>query len=272
MKKWLKGIKKHLFSAKEDFRGQKGDKPYWSTISKGPLTGMRYYVSDKWGEMINGNYDNFIFKSLADNGIDLEGKTVWDVGAHIGYHTLAFSKLVGKDGKIVSFEPNPYNLERLRLHLQKNPQYSGNVEIFDIALSESDGYHSFVLNKNVDNAKSSGSFLDYGHLPSDRFNKRTYDDFFQVNVKVMRPDSFLVNHETFIPDFIKLDIEGAEVQFLNGAHNLILCAKPTLVIEVHNIQNMFEVSQILHLGGYEMFLLDDEVYSSSRCFILAKFG
>lgn len=245
--------------------------PSWKKISSGPLAGVNFFVSEKWGDMISGKYDDFLFSAIGQHNIDLANKTIWDVGAHIGYHTLAFSRLASEHGKVVAFEPNPYNLERLKLHIQGNPLFTSNIKIFDFALSEADGTHSFRFNKNVDTTKSSGSFLDYGYLPSDRYKKEVFDDFSQMDVQVKKPDSFLTENETYLPDFIKLDIEGAEVRFLRGAHKLISITKPTFVIEVHNIQNMFEISEIFHSNYYKMFLLDDQFNSSSRCYILAKY-
>ena len=49
-----------------------------------------------------------------------EGDVVIDVGAHVGYYTLLMAQLVGKNGKVYSFEPDPVNFELLKKSVEIN--------------------------------------------------------------------------------------------------------------------------------------------------------
>lgn len=243
--------------------------PEWGVVHSGPAEGVNIYISSKWKEMLTGEYDRFLFEAITRSGFDLTGSIIWDVGAHIGYHTLAFSRLSGPKGKVFAFEPNPYNLERLRANIKRNPQIAENIKTFEIALSDADGKHEFKINSNVDNSKSSGSYLDYGSTPSDRYSAEVFNDFQIKLVQVNRADTLIATGILPAPNFIKLDIEGAEVRFLKGAIHILESSKPHIAIEVHNIQNMFHISELLHQYEYKPILLDDKFQSSSRCYILA---
>ena len=51
-----------------------------------------------------GIYEHYIFDYIKNN-IDIKGKTIIDIGANFGFHTLEFADLVGEYGKVISFEP-----------------------------------------------------------------------------------------------------------------------------------------------------------------------
>src|SRR4051812_20160676 len=68
-----------------------GYTPAWHTITEGPLKGMKLYgdTKDPWQkDMLTGVYDDFFFKYVDSH--QLEGKTIFDIGAHIGYSSLYF--------------------------------------------------------------------------------------------------------------------------------------------------------------------------------------
>lgn len=83
-----------------------------------------YNKGFKWikGSGVNGywigNYEinkmNAIFERLR------LGVVAYDIGAHVGYYTLFFSKYCSGDGFVYSFEPNPKNLFYLREHIKLN--------------------------------------------------------------------------------------------------------------------------------------------------------
>lgn len=243
-------------------------KPQWQTVASGQCCGIKLFISNVYDNMANGSYDVFLYDALKETKVDLTDAVVWDVGAHLGYHTLSLAKLVGSQGRVVAFEPNPYNEQRLTQNLQANPEISMRVQIKRTALSDKDGVHSMRISTEIDNATSSGSYIDFGRPPSDRHSKTIYDRFQSMDVQVTKADT-IVRETNLIPKFVKVDIEAAEVNFLLGAHDLLEIHRPLLTIEVHNIQSMFHVSEILYAHGYHLQLIDDGVNASSRCFVLA---
>jgi FkbM family methyltransferase len=217
-------------------------------------------------EMAQGGFDSFIYDELYKWG-DLPGQTVWDVGAHVGYHTLAMACLVGSSGHVVAFEPNPHNLERLRANLDRNPDLGQRVIIVDSALSQNDGEMKFVQSSDVDGGRSSGSHLAEALLP---LVESVYESFTETLVRCVKADTLLASGVVPVPYLIKVDVEGAEHLVLNGAQDLLSNFRPFLFIEVHNVSAMFHVEKSLFGLGYSVEILDAEHVSPSRCFILAK--
>ncbi len=216
--------------------------------------------------MMEGGYDSFFFQAIRKLG-GIESSTIWDVGAHIGYHSLAFASLVGLSGRVVAFEPNPYNLARFRKNLEKNPALAQRVTTFNYALSDSDGEETFIFSPEVDNGRSSGSHLDRIIPPE---NANAYRSFAQIQVRTIKADTMILDNLAPIPSAIKIDVEGAEQAVLKGSSELLLSEKPILFIEIHNIAMMFNVQKFLYRYGYEMSMIQTEHNSSSRGFFVAK--
>jgi FkbM family methyltransferase len=237
----------------------------------GPLKGyhmfLDLYSPANWNrEMREGKYDSFIYKALTGyNGI--VGATVWDIGAHIGYHSLAFASLVGPSGHVVAFEPNPYNIDRFCKNLQRNPQLAERIILKNCALSNVDGEASFLFSSEVDDGRSTGSHLEKALVPE---NPEAYRSFKRTNIAALKADTIMRDKLTPLPSIVKLDVEGAEQLVLEGAVVLLSTQKPLLFIEVHNITMMFYVQKILNSLGYNMEILDAEHSSLSRCFVMAR--
>jgi len=64
--------------------------------------------------------------------IDLKGQTVFDVGAFTGLFTMFFARAVGKNGKVVAFEPNPSLCNKIKENSLLNN--FGNVEVKQVAI------------------------------------------------------------------------------------------------------------------------------------------
>jgi len=63
-----------------------------------------------------------------------KGDTVVDIGAHIGYFTIILSDLVGNDGKVIAFEPNPITFSILKKNIETNSL--SNVILENLAISD----------------------------------------------------------------------------------------------------------------------------------------
>jgi FkbM family methyltransferase len=216
-------------------------------------------------EMIEGTYDTFFIDYLKK--LKLEGKTVIDIGAHIGFDTLFFAKAVGKTGNVYAFEPNTTNKERLDLIISRNAGLSEQVKTYPIAISNKKGIEEFIFSSVVDNGTSSGSFIE---ASSTFWEKNIYErdiGFKRTNVETMPLNEISDLGITELPALIKIDVEGAEYLVLEGGSELIKKSQPILLIEIHSIFNMFKVSESLKMLSYSMDLLKQE--SDGRCFISA---
>jgi FkbM family methyltransferase len=217
--------------------------------------------------MMAGRYDSFMYDSLAELGVNLKSATVWDVGAHIGYHSLAFAALAGPAGRVVAFEPNPFNRERFRMNLDRNPDLAPRIFLLDFALSDSQEEADFQFSAEVDNGKSSGSHLDRIIPPE---NAKAYQSFHHGQVQTITADILIQRKLAPPPFMIKIDVEGAEFAVLQGCSELLVSQKPLLFIEIHNISMMFKIQRLLCRCGYHMRKLETDHDSSSRGFFLGQ--
>ena len=143
------------------------------------------------------------------------GMTILDVGADIGYYTLLFAKRVGRQGRVIAFEPIP----AARATLEKNIRLNGyrNVSVLDYALYDING--SFVLEGPLDVSRINP--LKAGEGENDlTIETRIFDDCLKA---------LAVDHI----DLVKIDVEGAEMNVLEGMKTSLQKFHPALLVEVH---------------------------------------
>ena len=243
--------------------------PSWWAVTGGPLRGAELLLlpgASPWQEeMRGGRFEAFLYDAVADE--DLAGKTVWDVGAHVGYHTLAFSARVGPAGRVIAFEPNPYNAVRLRQNLARNRDLSERVRLETLALSDEDGTDRLFHTPVVDDGTSSGAALETA-LTQD--NEAAYRALDSILVDVSRADSLVRAERVPIPSLLKIDVEGGEVRVLRGCAELLATARPLLLIEVHNAAARSGIDAMLAAQGYGLTVLEHADRSSPRCHVLAR--
>jgi len=127
-----------------------------------------------------------------------KGDTILDIGAHIGYFTLLFARLVGERGKVFAFEPHPVNFGLLKKNISIT-NYS-NIILNQKAVTNKTGAVELFLNK-----KNTG-----GHsLYKSRYTKTS------IMVECIKLDDYFRDYDGKI-DFIKMDIEGSEGEALLG--------------------------------------------------------
>lgn len=246
--------------------------PRWHQVQSGPLQGLELYLDPRdgaSGEMVAGIYDDFLFQELAERDALRDGAVIWDVGAHVGYDSMVFASLVGPGGRVYAFEPNPHNGERFRRHLARHLHLRERVELHECAVASLDGELPFRLSP-ADFLGSIGYLDTDTQYPSDRIPRDTYDKLRPVLVPARTLDS-LFREGLLPPSLIKIDVEGAEAQVLEGGTELLTQVKPQLLIEVHNIQSMFAIQRMLMSLGYALTLVGDPRHpSSSRGFVIAE--
>lgn len=241
----------------------------WYKIGRGKLKGINFWINTKRSpyflDMVNGTYDKFIY-DLFDK-IKPQGKIIWDIGAHIGFHSLGFAKVVGNNGKVVAFEPNKYNVQRLKKNLSENPNLAKRIIIIEKALGSQIGKAKFHMTNDIDSARSSGGYLS-SNLPP--LSKESYKGFKSVKVDIETIDNVLKHQPHLTPHIIKIDVEGAESDVIGGAEKLLKKENPLIIAEIHNITAMLDVATQLINKGYKIHEVNPNSSSSSRCFILAS--
>jgi FkbM family methyltransferase len=153
------------------------------------------------------------------------GMTVLDVGAHHGLYTLLLSKKVGRNGRVIAFEPSPRECRRLEKHLRFNR--CSNVHLERCAAGSEHGEADLFL---VDGFQDWCNSLRPPALP---------DPTHTVPVRVRRIDDVLSEQHVSKVDFIKLDVEGGELAALNGATRLMYGeSRPAILAEVQDIRTL----------------------------------
>ena len=174
------------------------------------------------------------------------GMTVLDLGAHQGLYTLLASRCVGPRGRVISFEPSPRERRALRLHVWLN--LCRNVRIEGLAVGDHDGAATlYMVECPVAGCNS---------LRPPAVVSRTSP----VRVEVKRLDNWLKLRQIDKVDFVKLDVEGAELAVLNGARQLLeRRPRPVMLVEVQDIRTQpwgyraREIINMLASEGYKWF-------------------
>jgi FkbM family methyltransferase len=242
------------------------------TIQHGPLDGTKFILSFSTltrsiTDVIEGRYDTIMYGLL--DKLELQaGSVIWDVGAHQGYHSLGLSKKVG--GQIIAFEPNPFNRKKLEKNISINKELVNSITVLPYAISNSIGTTNFFCNNQENVSFNSGAigFLEKLGVPSERLSSKWYQNFVSIEVEGKTIDE-IVRLGYPEPEFIKLDVEGAEYDALEGGHELLSTKKPILFIEVHNIKLMFQVHKYLSELNYKTEFVAMHPTTDSKAFLLA---
>ena len=176
-----------------------------------------------------------------DGDIAVEaGDYVIDAGACWGDTALYFAYRSKPDGRVLSYEFIPDNLEIMRRNLALNPDLSSRIQVIERA-----AWGESNLTISVQN-KGPASKVSIGDTSASVAGPLT-----------LAIDDLVKQHNLPRVDFIKMDIEGSELQALHGAAQTIQHYKPKLAISVyHHLTDFFKIPEYLDsIGvGYRYFL------------------
>jgi FkbM family methyltransferase len=144
------------------------------------------------------------------------GAVVFDVGANIGAHTLTLSRLVGAQGRVIAIEPCPPVLNKL--HKNLNDNQVRNVTVLPIGASNQSGTAQLFWRDN-DTNEGQATFW-----PNEATNV-------QYEVGTATLDELVREQQLPTVNLIKIDVQGAEFQVLQGAQQTLHTFKPALIFE-----------------------------------------
>lgn len=176
--------------------------------------------------------------------------TVFDIGANMGWYTVLASSIL-QSGKCFAFEPNPELLERTVKHIELNG-LQDNCQFFNVALSEQPGSVTLHVYKR-------------GHGLSS-IQPVSKDKFTPIEVEATTVDLIIEKHSIQAVDFIKMDVEGAELMVLLGSQGLLKQQNPPIWVMEINFETARTfghepIDLLNHLnqhGDYSFYRIDAE--------------
>jgi len=211
-------------------------------IPLGPIAGCYIYMKPSISPRMYLGIDE---KDLARTATRLIWKNdcVYDVGAHIGYTSILFGKLVGTGGSVQAFELMPSTAEVLRKSLALNNLKQCRVHTVGLGDIE----RKITLARGL---TYMGSLYD-----STQSHAGTNDEA----CVVARLDGYCVVNQLPPPHFIKMDIESAGLDALHGARQTLLDSTPMLFVEFHDLSLLKDGLDWLSDLGYTLQLLTGSV-------------
>ena len=205
------------------------------TVRAGLAAGLALSIDPRYeAEYAAGLHENALLEFLS---LHLRpGAVFYDVGAHIGLVALVGARLVGAQGKVFAFEPDPENWPRVLYHARMNalPQ----VEVIDSGVwSEC---KTLLFRRATDaSSRNTGGVLESPGTSTAREI---------ISIPAVTLDHFVEEHRA--PDVIKVDVEGGEGEVLKGGEKIFGSAKPVLICEIHDPTASETVSKWLTERGY----------------------
>lgn len=182
-----------------------------------------------------------------------KGDVVLDVGANIGYYTVLLSKLVGDDGKVIAFEPTRHFGDVLRKSIEVNQL--GNIEIVDFGLSN----------------KTQDLIIDIGPSSATLHSPAGFDTVINhEKISLTTLDAFVKQRVPEKIDFIKVDIDGHEPLFFEGAWKALEKYSPIVLFEVSHLHYLeagvsaWDFYELVRGKGYRFYHEEDLSEIESR--------
>ena len=214
----------------------------WVKIQAGAGAGLWIRVNPRTGKVVQQGLGEQAVQRALQQHVQ-PGMTFYDVGANIGFFSLIAARLVGPSGRVFSFEPDPENVARLKDNFAHNN--------FDWTAAEEKAVWSEATTVSFERVDSSTSpDRGLGHVarePSKSDN--------MISVQAISLDDYTSSRAE--PDFLKCDVEGAEVAVFEGAANLLRRKRAILLVEMHSPENQQLLTEKFRRLGYTVTNLDE---------------
>jgi len=185
------------------------------------------------------------------------GMVFLDIGAFHGLYTMIAARRTASTGRVIAFEPSPRDRRRLRLHAAMNRL--ANVEIEPYAVSASAGVSEFYVVRR--------GFTTMNSLRP----PATVDPVDRTVAPTVGLDEYCARRAIRRVDFLKVDVEGGELDLFRGARAVLEDARPLILCEVLDWVTRpwgYEAREIVrHLRGhgYEWFEVDNGGNMRGHC-------
>jgi len=203
-------------------------------VRQGRIAGCRWrrshrHVSAYWLGIHELAIQEYLVRELK------AGDVFCDVGANAGFFSLLGSRCVGSEGRVFAFEPLVEDARSIRAQLHLNDV--SHCTVVEAAVADRSGWIEFC----------EGAESSTGHVNP---REGQGSGVSSIQVKAITLDDFLKTSPP--PDFIKMDVEGAELLVLCGARRMLAGKRPPkMLIEFHSDRLRRECLSLLADVGYE---------------------
>ncbi len=170
------------------------------------------------------------------------GYTVWDIGANVGLFSFSSAHQVGHTGGVLAVEPDIWLNNLLRKSALANPDV--HVDVLPVALSNQIGVSRFNI---AVRARSTNFLAEVVGSTQTGGIRHT------VLVPTMTLDFLLTQYNR--PDFVKIDVETAELLVLTGGERLLTETRPAIFCEVSS-ENAKAVGNLFRQHNYQLFSME----------------
>ncbi|MGL5074391.1 MAG: FkbM family methyltransferase [Waterburya sp.] len=220
-------------------------------IRHGVARGLKFNVGESCPELGLGTYElpiqNIFSQQLH------QGAVFYDIGANVGFFSIIAARLVGNTGKVYAFEPGEGNANSIRHNARLNN--FNQIEVIEKAVSDTPGEGELLLAKY-----SGGHALATADAPPDLAGT--------VTIELVTIDDLIAQNQIQPPNFVKVDIEGAELDALKGMTETIKQYKPIIIYEIDDgdrvaYQRKYqEIESFLQSLGYQVNSVEEDSYAT----------
>jgi FkbM family methyltransferase len=186
-----------------------------------------------------------------------QGDNFVDVGAHIGRYSMMAAKRIGDLGRVIAIEAHPETFELLKKNMALNGLQ--NVTTINSVVSSQKGKVKLYLDGH------DRGFTVYTTI---MINRTKTEKFLEVESNTL--DNILNEKNVQRVNYVKIDVEGAELEVLNGSVNTLSSNEDmTLLIEVHGEANYMPLLRIFKEYNFQI-NYERKYYPSNDRHIIAK--
>lgn len=146
---------------------------------------------------------------------------IFDIGSNVGRYSITLASYF-PNASIHAFEPNPLAIQRLEKNIACNA-FEERITTHNIGISNDNCQMIFYVADPIVNSSFSRQYIL-------RKGKKVVNE---IKVRVQSLDWLILNGRVPIPDYIKIDVEGHEIEVLEGAIKTLQIHSPVLLIETH---------------------------------------
>ncbi len=177
-----------------------------------------------------------------------DGDIVLDIGANVGSHTLPLAQLVGGTGKVISFEPTAHAFAKQKTNISLNSTLAQRIDA-----------HQMMLMASASEAMPEAVYSSWPLEVAEDLHSEHHGRLMSTQgARLGTLDETLRDLGVDKVDFIKLDVDGNELEVLLGAAATLEQSKPSIMLELapyvyaENPGNFDRLLKLLWDGGYEI--------------------